>query len=404
MTKSIAIIGGGPAGLAAAEALINKGHKITIYEAMPTPARKFLWAGKSGLNITHAEKIETFKTRFGEASDRLNSALDDFSSDAIQKWANDLGVETFVGSSARVFPNAMKASPLLRAWLNRLDQAGVELKTRHKWVGFENDKLKFETPNGSEEINADATILALGGASYQRLGSTAEWVPWLAEREVAITPFKPANCGFDVAWSDHFIERFAGAPVKTVRATSDHGTVKGEFVISKTGVEGSLIYTHSACLRNKIDTDGLTTLTLDLVPGKTVEQLTKSLERQNPKHSFSNRLRKGTRLAGVKAALVRELQPNAGKLSPNDLANLLKNLPVELQRTRPIDEAISVAGGIQWAEIDANFMLTKIPSIFVAGEMIDWEAPTGGYLITACMATGRAAGRGALNWLSENEL
>jgi len=404
MTKSIAIIGGGPTGIAAAEALINTGYRVTIYEAMPTPARKFLWAGKSGLNITHTENFETFKTRFGEASDRLKSALDDFSSDAIQKWANDLGVETFVGSSGRVFPKAMKASPLLRAWLNKLDKAGVELKTRHKCVGFKDNKLLFSTVDGPTEIGADATILALGGASYQRLGSTAEWVPWLAEREIAIAPFKPANCGFDVAWSDHFIERFAGAPVKTVTAISGQGASKGEFVISKFGVEGSLVYTHAANLRDTIETAGHATLHLDLVPGKSEDQLCKSLERQNPKQSLSNRLRKGAKLTGVKAALVREMRLDAGKLAPAEMAASLKKLPIKLSSTRPLDEAISVAGGIQWSELDANLMLDKMPSIFVAGEMIDWEAPTGGYLITACMATGRAAAKGAHNWLSKNEL
>lgn len=400
-TKQIAIIGGGPAGLAAAEALIGRGCAITIYEAMPTPARKLLWAGKSGLNITHAEKFETFRTRFGSASDRLSKALLDFPPAAIQTWSAALGVETFVGSSGRVFPKAMKASPLLRAWLAKLENADVQLKTRHNWRGFYGEKLKFETPNGSLIIKPDAVILALGGASYKQLGANAQWVPWLKERHISVTPLRPANCGFEVDWSAHFVEKHAGDPIKTVVGSVQDAAIKGEFVITSFGIEGSLIYTHSAALRDQLETDSFATLNLDLLPDKTIDQLTSSLERQNPKQSLSNRLRKGAKLTGVKAALVRELHPEAGKATPQVLAQTIKALQIPLVKTRPIDEAISVAGGIAWDDIDSNFMLKKLPSVFVAGEMIDWEAPTGGYLITACLATGRAAGLGAHNWLTQ---
>jgi len=403
--KHIAIIGGGPAGLAAAEALSGKNYAITIYEAMPTPARKFLWAGKSGLNITHAEPFELFCTRFGKASNHLANALEAFSPTAIQQWSADLGVETFVGSSGRIFPKTMKASPLLRAWLARLNDAGVQLRTRHKWCGFDGEKLLFGTPDGVVSFQPDATILALGGASYKRLGSTADWVPYLEQKQIEITPFQPANCGFDVNWSDYFSSKFAGDPVKSVAVNFDGTSTKGEFVVSKTGIEGSLIYTHAAHLRDQLQNGGKTFLELDLVPGKTAEQLTNSFERQNPKHSLSNRLRKGAKLTGVKAALVRELCPDASKYTLEDLAKTLKSLRLPILRARPIDEAISSAGGIAWHQLDEHFMLQQLPGTFVAGEMVDWEAPTGGYLITACLATGRAAGLGAHHWLSNpNEL
>lgn len=403
--KQIAIIGAGPAGLAAAQALSGLGHDITIYEAMPTPARKFLWAGKSGLNITHAEQFETFQTRFGAANARLSTALEQFTPDHIRAWATQLGVETFIGSSGRVFPKAMKASPLLRAWLAELEAAGVQLKTRHKWCGFDGDQLMFETQDGTINIKPDAVILALGGASYQRLGSTAEWEKHLTKNNVTIAPLQPANCGFDVQWSEFLVEKFAGAPVKTVEITLGDKKTKGEFVISKSGVEGSLIYAFSAQLRDQLETNNQATLQLDLVPGKTAEQIADALARQNPKHSLSNRLRKGAKLTGVKAALVRELYPEANKATPEELGQRLKALELPLLRTRPIDEAISTAGGVAWDQIDENYMLKQMPGVFVAGEMIDWEAPTGGYLITACLATGRAAGAGAKNWLTQtNEL
>lgn len=398
--KAIAIIGGGPAGLMAAETLSLGGHAVTVYEGMPTVGRKFLLAGKSGLNITHAEEYARFATRFDAASDRLRPALDAFTPDDVRAWAAGLGIETFVGSSGRVFPKAMKASPLLRAWLRRLEAQGVTILTRHRWVGFAKNGLAFDTPDGRIVVECDATLLALGGASWPRLGSDAAWVPWLRDRGVEIGDFEPANCGFDVVWSDGFRERFAGEPVKSVTATSDAGTFPGEFVVTRNGIEGSLIYAHAASLRDRIERDGNATLVLDLAPGRTVEKLARDLARQGAKASFSSRLRKGAGIEGVKAALLRELAPDAAKSDQENLARLIKALPLTVLKTRPITEAISSAGGIRWSAVDGAYMLKVLPGIFVAGEMLDWEAPTGGYLLTACLATGHAAARGIEAWVS----
>ncbi|RXT22440.1 NAD(FAD)-utilizing dehydrogenase [Rhizobium leguminosarum] len=397
--KRIAIIGGGPAGLAAAELLSRSGHAVTVYDAMPTFARKFLLAGKSGLNITHSEDYARFTTRFGAASARLQRALDAFTPDDIRHWASDLGTETFIGSSGRVFPKVMKASPLLRAWLRRLEAQGATLRTRHRWTGFAEDGYVFETPEGRSIVHCDAALLALGGASWPRLGSDAAWVPWLAGRGVEIDTFQPANCGFVVGWSGNFSERFAGEPVKSVTATSEAGTFPGEFVITGSGIEGSLVYTHTAALRDRLLNHGSAVLTLDLSPGRTTERLSRDLARQDAKSSFSNRLRKGAGLDGVKAALLRELAPERDRTDPERLAGMIKALPVPVIETRPIAEAISSAGGIRWSGIDENFMLKALPGTFIAGEMLDWEAPTGGYLLTACLATGRAAARGIEAWL-----
>ncbi|MDV4159293.1 TIGR03862 family flavoprotein [Rhizobium brockwellii] len=397
--KRIAIIGGGPAALAAAELLSRSGHAVMVYDAMPTFARKFLLAGKSGLNITHAEDYARFTTRFAAASARLRPALDAFTPDDIRNWASELGTETFIGSSGRVFPKVMKASPLLRAWLRRLETQGATLRTRHRWTGFAEDGYVFETPEGRSIVHCDAALLALGGASWPRLGSDAAWVPWLAGRGVEIDTFQPANCGFVVGWSRNFSERFAGEPVKSVTATSEAGTFPGEFVITGSGIEGSLVYTHTAALRDRLLNHGSAVLTLDLAPGRTIERLSRDLARQDAKSSFSNRLRKGAGLDGVKAALLRELAPERDRTDPERLAGMIKALPVPVIKTRPIAEAISSAGGIRWTGIDENYMLKALPGTFVAGEMLDWEAPTGGYLLTACLATGRAAARGIEAWL-----
>ncbi|MBY5755017.1 TIGR03862 family flavoprotein [Rhizobium leguminosarum bv. viciae] len=400
--KRIAIIGGGPAGLAAAELLSRCGHAVTVYDAMPTFARKFLLAGKSGLNITHSEDYARFTTRFGAASPRLRPALDAFTPDDIRDWAAGLGTETFVGSSGRVFPKVMKASPLLRAWLKRLEAQGATLRTRHRWTGFAEDGYVFETPEGRSIVHCDAALLALGGASWPRLGSDAAWVPWLAGRGVDIDTFQPANCGFVVGWSGNFSGRFAGEPVKSVTATSEAGTFPGEFVITGSGIEGSLVYTHTAALRDRLLNHGSAVLTLDLAPGRTIARLSRDLARQDAKSSFSNRLRKGAGLDGVKAALLRELTLERDRTDPERLAGMIKALPVPVIETRPIAEAISSAGGIRWSSIDDNYMLKALPGTFVAGEMLDWEAPTGGYLLTACLATGRAAARGIEAWLSRS--
>jgi uncharacterized flavoprotein (TIGR03862 family) len=398
--KTIAIIGGGPAGLMAAEVLSACGHRVTVYEGMPTFGRKFLLAGKSGLNITHAEPFAQFAGRFGKASSRLRPALNLFPPHEVREWAAGLGTQTFVGTSGRVFPEVMKASPLLRSWLRRLEAQGVSLRTRHRWIGFSDQGYRFQTPDGETLVAPDAALLALGGASWPRLGSDAAWIPWLAAKGVSVEAFQPANCGFDTAWSDVFRSRFAGEPLKSVTATSDAGVVQGEFVISRHGIEGSLVYAHAAALRERINREGRALLALDLAPGRTTERLVQDLGRQDPKASFSNRLRKGAGLDGVKAALVREIDADAHRASPPELARLIKALPIPLIRPRPIEEAISSAGGIAWSEVDDHYMLKRLPGLFAAGEMLDWEAPTGGYLLTACLATGRAAARGIDAWLA----
>lgn len=397
----VAIVGGGPAGLAAAERLSHDGHAVTVYDAMPTVARKFLLAGKSGLNITHSEPFGRFAKRFGDASPRLRAALDAFTPQEVRDWAAGLGTQTFVGSSGRIFPEVMKASPLLRAWLRRLDAQGVVIRTRHRWTGFAGGDLLFETSDGKKRVTSKVTLLALGGASWPRLGSDAAWIAPLSEKAVDIAPFRPANCGFDVAWSESFRERFAGEPVKAVTASSASGTLPGEFVVSRHGIEGSLVYAHSASLRDALEREGHACLFLDLAPGRTPERLVRDLERQNPKASLSTRLRKGAGIEGVKAALVRELVPAAGKATAEGLAAVIKQLPVPLLRPRPIAEAISSAGGIRWEAVDEHYMLKALPGVFVAGEMIDWEAPTGGYLLTACLATGKAAAVSMENWLHD---
>ncbi|WP_105440156.1 TIGR03862 family flavoprotein [Neorhizobium sp. T25_13] len=399
MTKQIAIIGGGPAGLMAAEVLSAAGHSVTVYEAMPTFGRKFLLAGKSGLNITHSEDFSSFAERFGSASARLRPALEAFTPDDVRAWAAGLGTETFVGTSGRVFPKAMKASPLLRAWLRQLEAQGVALRTRHRWVGFAENGYRFETPEGPVTVRPDAALVALGGASWPRLGSDAAWVPWLGDQGVEITELQPANCGFDVAWSEAFRERFAGEPLKSVSTTSDAGAFQGEFVVSKHGIEGSLVYAHSAALRDRFFSQGQAALTVDLAPGRTLERLGRDLARQDAKASFSNRLRKGAALEGVKAALLRELVGDINRVSPEELARLIKSLQIPVLRPRPIAEAISSAGGIAWSDLDENYMLKPLPGLFAAGEMLDWEAPTGGYLLTACLATSRAAAKGIDAWL-----
>jgi hypothetical protein len=400
--RQIAIVGGGPAGLMAAEALARTGHAVTVYDAMPTVARKFLLAGKSGLNITHAEDYARFVTRFGKANDWLRNALDLMTPDDIRAWAAALGTETFVGTSGRVFPKAMKASPLLRAWLKRLEAQGVRILTRHRWTGFAGKGLTFETPDGPVQIEPDATLFALGGASWPKLGSDAAWVAPLRAEGVAIRDLLPANCGFDCDFSAMFNSRFSGVPVKSVKATSAAGTTQGEFVISRGGIEGSLIYAHAAALRDALIETGQVTLSLDLAPGRDEARLARDLARQDTKASLSTRLKKATCLDSVKAALLREVEPDANRLPTEALASLIKSLPLRVTRPRPIAEAISSAGGVTFDAVDPHFMLKTRPGTFVAGEMLDWEAPTGGYLLTACFATGKAAAEGIATWLEPN--
>jgi uncharacterized flavoprotein (TIGR03862 family) len=397
--KNVAIIGGGPAGLMAAEVLSAQGISVSVFEAMPTVGRKFLLAGKSGLNLTHSEPHEKQRGRFSAASEFLAPALDAFTAKDICAWAQSLGIETFTGSSGRVFPKVMKASPLLRAWLVRLKEQGVDIHTRHRFTGFTGQGVTLETPDGIVDFHCDAVLLALGGASWPKLGSNAHWVNLLESKDINIAPLRPANCGFDVNWSDDFRNKFAGSPVKSVTATSDAGTLKGEFVVSQNGVEGGLVYAHAAALRDRLEHSGQANLVLDLAPDRTADRIAKDLSRQKPKDSFSSKLRKGAGLEGVKAALLRECVAGANQLSAEALAAAIKALPLPLVRPRPIDEAISSAGGVRLDGLDDSYMLKAMPGVFAAGEILDWEAPTGGYLLTACFASGRAAAAGILNFL-----
>ncbi|MFN7086699.1 MAG: TIGR03862 family flavoprotein [Burkholderiales bacterium] len=402
---SAAVIGGGPAGLMAAETLIAGGIAVDVYDAMPSPGRKFLLAGKGGLNITHAEDSGRFLARYGARRAQLEPLLEAFGAATLREWVHGLGVETFVGSSGRVFPRAMKAAPLLRAWLHRLRAAGVRLHVRHRWLGWDKaGALRFAAPGGEKAVRADAVVLALGGGSWPQLGSDGAWVPLLAARGIAIAPLRPANCGFDVRWSAHFRSRFAGQPVKTVIIgfTDARGVShrrRGEFVITEGGVEGSLIYALSADLRDTIAAQGSVTLYLDLAPDRDAARVRAEVAHPRGSRSLSSHLQSRLGITGVKAGLLRETLSREDYADPEHLAAAIKALPLTLVAPRPLDEAISSAGGVGFEALDKQLMLRALPGVFCAGEMLDWEAPTGGYLLTACFATGRAAGRGALRWL-----
>lgn len=405
----MAIIGGGPAGLMAAEVLSQQGVPVHLYDAMPSLGRKFLLAGKGGLNLTHSEPIEPFLSRYGAHRPHIEPLLADFGPQDLRAWAHDLGIDTFVGSSGRVFPVEMKAAPLLRAWLRRLRAAGVTFHVRHRWLGWtETDDLRFTTPHGEQTITAVATILALGGGSWARLGSDGAWVPLLQARHVEVAPLQPANCGFDVGWSEYFRTRFAGYPLKTVvlTFTNTQGIVfqrQGEFVVTETGIEGSLVYAVSALLRDEITATGSATIYLDLAPGKTESLLCTKLSKPRGSRSLSSHLQSRVGIKGVKAGLLRELIPPTTFSSPPHLAAAIKALPIRLIAPRPLDEAISSAGGVTFAALNEQLMIRTLPGVFCAGEMLDWEAPTGGYLLTACFASGRAAGKGVLAWLKTTD-
>jgi len=398
---TLAIIGGGPAGLAAAETLLAAGIAVDLYDAMPSVGRKFLIAGRGGMNITHAEPAEAFLGRYGNRRAELEEMIAAFSPDAIRDWMHDLGIASFVGSSGRVFPTEMKAAPLLRAWLHRLRTQGLRLHVRHRWLGWNAaGQLRFSTPQGELAVAADATLLALGGGSWRMLGSDGAWVSLLQERGVAVAPLRPANCGFERPWSAHFRERFAGSPVKSVAAWTEDGQPRtGEFIITDHGIEGSLIYALSAALRNTIATKGSATLTLDLLPGHDAASVASEVARPRGSRSLSTHLQSRLGLKGVKAGLLRELLSPAEYQSPRQLAERIKALPLTVHAPRPLDEAISSAGGVRFEEVNGDLMLKAHPGVFCAGEMLDWEAPTGGYLLTACFATGRRAGEGMLRWL-----
>ena len=401
-TQTVAIIGGGPAGLMAAEVLSQAGFKVDLYDAMPSVGRKFLLAGVGGMNITHSEPAPAFISRYAERASAIAPLLRSFSAQALCEWIHGLGIQTFVGSSGRVFPTDMKAAPLLRAWLKRLRESGVVIHTRHRWLGWNADTtLRVNGPEGELALNPAATLLALGGASWSRLGSDGAWLPLLERRGVDIAPLQAANCGFEVsAWSDLLRSKFAGAPLKNIAMGLQGQTLRlGECVITQTGVEGSLVYALSAQIREAINQAGSATVEIDLLPGKTVAQLHKALSKPRGSRSMSKHLHSQLGLDGVKAALLRELSPAPTFADPALLAVAIKALPLTLIKPRPLDEAISTAGGVRFEALNGQLMIRSLPGVFCAGEMLDWEAPTGGYLLTACFASGRAAGLGMVEWL-----
>jgi uncharacterized flavoprotein (TIGR03862 family) len=402
----VAVVGGGPAGLMAAEVLAAGGVRVDLYDAMPSVGRKFLLAGKGGMNITHSEPYPDFVARYGARSAEVAAWLDQFGPDAVRDWIHELGIETFVGTSGRVFPADMKAAPLLRAWLHRLREAGVQFHMRHRWLGWRDGRMLFATPGGELQLTPDAAVLALGGASWARLGSDGAWAPLLAGRSVEVAPLLPSNCGFDTDWSEHFSRRYAGQPLTTVAiayvdANGAMARRQGQFVVTATGIEGSLVYALSAPLRDQVAAAGSATIWLDLAPDHSVERVAAEVARPRASRSMSSHLQSRLGIKGVKAGLLRECLGGPDYANPALLAAAIKRLPLVLKRARPVDEAISSAGGVRFEAIDAPAsMLRALPGVFVAGEMIDWEAPTGGYLLTACFASGRAAGRGALDWLN----
>ncbi|WMT79050.1 TIGR03862 family flavoprotein [Bradyrhizobium sp. Ash2021] len=391
----------------AAEVLAQGGARVTVYDAMPSAGRKLLMAGRGGLNLTHSEPLPQFLARYREATPRLKAAVEAFPPQALRDWSEALGQPTFVGSSGRVFPKAFKASPLLRAWLRRLDSAGVQFALRHRWTGWdESGRLLFQTPDGPRVIDATATVLALGGASWPRLGSDGSWVEILTAKGVRVSPLRPANSGVTVAWSDIFRDRFEGQPLKGVALTFGMHTVRGEAIVTRAGIEGGAVYALSAELRETILKAGRATLHIALRPDLEPSDLIARLSAPKGKQSLSNFLRKAAHLSPVAIGLLQETAISSGlslaSLSPADLARLINAIPIELNGVAPIARAISTAGGISFDELDADFMIRRLPGIFAAGEMLDWEAPTGGYLLQASFATGAAAGRGVVKWLNQS--
>ena len=407
----VAVVGAGPAGLMAAQVLTDAGCAVHVFDAMPSIGRKFLLAGKGGLNLTHSEGADTFAGRYGARRSAIERVLKDFDATTLREWAQSLGIETFVGTSGRVFPKDMKAAPLLRAWLHHLRHPaqgpGVQFHMRHRWMGWAADNnLLFETEQGPHIFQAAAVVLALGGGSWARLGSNGAWVPLLAQKGVAVAPLLPSNCGFDVqgGWSEHFRSRFAGQPFKSIAISMalPDGQLwrrKGEFVATASGVEGSLVYAASAHLRDEIIRNGSAHFALDLLPDMTAEQVLKEVSHPRGSRSLSSHLKSRLNLDGIKAALLHELLDKSGIQDTIRLAAAIKALPITLQAARPIDEAISSAGGVLFEVLSEGLMLEQLPGVFCAGEMLDWEAPTGGYLLHACLATGRTAGQGVLHWL-----
>jgi uncharacterized flavoprotein (TIGR03862 family) len=401
LTAPVAVVGGGPAGLAAAEVLSDAGVAVHLYDAMPSVGRKFLLAGKGGLNLTHSEALPGFVARYGARAPQAAAWLDAWSPDALRAWAAALGVETFVGSSGRVFPKDLKAAPLLRAWLHRLRTRGVVFHQRHRWCGWTPDgALRFAAPSGDVLVQPRATVLALGGASWPQLGSDGAWVPWLREAGAEVAPLAPANGGFEVAWSAHLRDRFAGAPIKpVVLRFGERFERQGEFVLSAYGVEGSLIYAAGAAIRDAIARDGQATITLDLLPDHDAARVAREVAHPRGAKSLGSHLKSRLGLAGAKVALLHEVLAREVLADPLRLAAAIKALPLTLAAPRPIAEAISTAGGVRLESLDAQLMLRARPGVFCAGEMLDWEAPTGGYLLQASMASGRVAAQGVLRTL-----
>ncbi len=398
---SAAIIGGGPAGLMAAETLAAAGVRVDVYDAMPSVGRKFLLAGRGGLNLTHSEPAGAFRSRFGAHAAQVSPWLARFDAQALRRWADELGIETFIGSSGRVFPTGMKAAPLLRAWLQRLRSAGVNVHTRHVWRGWADDgALLLDAPGGAVVRRADSVVLALGGGSWARLGSNGAWRALLERKGVGVAPLLPANGGFVAEWSPHFAERFAGQPLKSIAMAPEGFEMRrGECMVTADGLEGGLIYAWSACLRDTVLAKGVAFLNIDLLPGHGPAQVLAEVARPRGARSWSSHLGSRLGLHGVKVGLLRECLPKSAFEHPEILARAIKCVPVRLVGMRPLDEAISTAGGVQFDGLNEDLMLRALPGVFCAGEMLDWEAPTGGYLLTACLASGRVAGNGVVRWL-----
>ncbi|MEI7969174.1 MAG: TIGR03862 family flavoprotein [Betaproteobacteria bacterium] len=406
----VAVIGGGPAGLMAAETLAGRGLAVDLFDAKPSVGRKFLIAGRGGLNLTHSEPFDRFVTRYGERAADLRPFLEGFSPDALRAWARGLGVETFVGTSGRVFPVDFKAGPLLRRWVHRLHDRGVRIHVRHRWSGFAPDgTVCFVTPQGLRQLRANACILALGGGSWAHLGSDGAWVARLEALGIPVVPLRPANCGFDATWSDHFATRFAGQPVKsvvasTVTARGEVVSQPGDLMITATGIEGGPVYALAAPLRDALGRGGAAELTIDLAPGRPLERLVAALARPRGRRSLGAHLKREAGIEGVKAALLHEVLDREAFVDATGLARAIRGLRVRLSAPRPLDEAISTAGGVPFPELDSHLMLRRLPGVFCAGEMIDWEAPTGGYLLSACFASGVAAARGAAAWIHREDV
>ena len=396
----VAVVGGGPAGLMAAETLAAAGHAVQVFDAMPSVGRKFLLAGKGGLNLTHSDPFDAFVARYAERASALRPLLQAFGADALRAWAAELGVATFVGTSGRVFPADLKAAPLLRAWLHRLRGQGVLFHQRHRWLGFADEgALRFQCPAGAVLARPAATVLALGGASWPQLGSDGAWAPLLAARGVSVAPLRPSNCGFDVGWSEHFSRRHAGQPLKGVAIEFEGWRQAGECVVTAGGLEGSLVYAASAALRERIAQAGEAIFHLDLLPQRSLAWVAAELAHPRGPRSLSTHLKTRLKLEGVKAGLLWELVPKDVQTDTPSFAGQIKALPVRVTAARPVAEAISTAGGVCFEALDGCCMLRALPGVFCAGEMLDWEAPTGGYLLTACFATGAAAAEGVARHL-----